>query len=463
MTTKVLNAATTSATAFYTVSTVILDGLLRTRQTQAVSPDVDGGRMLTDTLYDNNGRASMVVGPYRATGEPDTTLFIPAEGEVPNRIETQYDNANRVVAAIQYNLHEELWRTTTSYGGDYTTVIPPDGGTPTTTITDAHGRTIELRQHLTPDASGAFQSTMYEYTRAGQLHKVTDPEGNFWEYGYDLLGRQTTTVDPDKGTSTSEYNAFGDLTGTTDARGVTLGYEYDQLGRKTGMYEGDIATGEKLAEWRYDDLPGVRVARGHATGWSRYVDGHEYRYDVQTMNQLYQVGAAMYTIPAVEGTLAGAYSTGTEYRVDGSVSYISYDAVGGVLGESVLYDYDQRTGLPVRMSDTAGNRYVTGTTYTAFGELQSVRYANTAASFTEQTHYYDSVTRRLEQSTVLAEASGDVLSDNRYHYDDMGNVTSIWEEIATTSSASPMTSFAAWLRRGRRSRVIAMPRLPLRG
>ncbi|HIW61731.1 MAG TPA: hypothetical protein H9881_04690, partial [Candidatus Stackebrandtia excrementipullorum] len=419
VTTRVLNAARN-----YTVSTVILDGLLRARQTQAVSPGDGGGRILVDTLYDDNGREAGNRGPYRATGEPDTGLFVPEAGSVPNHTETVYDRADRVVASIQYDLHEELWRTSTVHGGDYTTVIPPNGGTPTTSVTNALGNLVELRQHLTPDATGAYQSTFYEYTAAGQLENVTDPEGNAWEYVYDLLGRQISTNDPDKGESTTVYNDYGDVVSTTDARGSTLAYEYDQLGRNIGLYEDDL-TGTKLSEWRFDRLLD-RDALGQFAGWSRFVDGNEYRFDIRTYNDLYQPGGVQHVIPESEGALAGTYVSSTGYALDGTLNTFKYADSPAVTGESLSVSFHSETGLPDRLTSAGGTVYVTGTSYTGLGELESVRFQNNY-HYTQQVNFYDDVTRRLVKSTVYNEAVDGLVSDTRYVYDDVGNVVSIGE------------------------------------
>ncbi|MGR6998911.1 hypothetical protein ACU686_13430 [Yinghuangia aomiensis] len=53
-----------------------------------------------------------------------------------NQTVTQYDGAGRATAAISLYLNQEKTRTQTVYGGDRTTIIPPNGGTATTTIVE---------------------------------------------------------------------------------------------------------------------------------------------------------------------------------------------------------------------------------------------------------------------------------------------------------------------------------------
>ena len=99
-------------------------------------------------------------------------------------------------------------------------VTPPAGGNATTTITDARGQTVELRQYRGGTPTGAYDTTAYTYTKAGRLAAVTDPAGNIWRNTYDLRGNETKVEDADKGTSTLTYDAAGQVVTSTDARGT---------------------------------------------------------------------------------------------------------------------------------------------------------------------------------------------------------------------------------------------------
>jgi YD repeat-containing protein len=78
-----------------------------------------------------------------------------------------------------------------------------------------------------------------------------------WSYTFDRQGRQTSSVDPDKGTITTTYKPDGQVDTTTDALGITLTYEYvDNLGRKTALWQGTTTTGTKRASWTYDTVTG---------------------------------------------------------------------------------------------------------------------------------------------------------------------------------------------------------------
>ncbi|WP_164842527.1 hypothetical protein [Actinoplanes solisilvae] len=148
---------------------------------------------------------------------------------------TVFDRAGRATDTIYLsddgvtNIVEK-WRTTTKYEGDRTTVIPPTGGTVSTTLTDTQGRTAELRQYTTAAGeTGAYNSTKYTYNDKSALTKVEDTAGDVWTYKYDLLGRKTGLYD----TSVSDANKRADFTHDT-------------------LYTGSMVRGQLTESTRYD-------------------------------------------------------------------------------------------------------------------------------------------------------------------------------------------------------------------
>jgi len=87
----------------------------------------------------------------------------------------------------------------------------------------------------------------YTYDADGNLTKVSDPANNTVQIAYDVLGRKTSTQDPDLGARSYGYNGFGDLVSQTDTKAQTTTMAYDQLGRMTTKTD---AAG--TAEWVYD-------------------------------------------------------------------------------------------------------------------------------------------------------------------------------------------------------------------
>ena len=64
-----------------------------------------------------------------------------------------------------------------------------------------------------------------------QLTKVTGPTGIATDYTYDLLGRVTAEISPDRGTISYEYDQADNLIKRTEGRGVVTLYTYDTLER----------------------------------------------------------------------------------------------------------------------------------------------------------------------------------------------------------------------------------------
>jgi RHS repeat-associated protein len=444
-------------------SYTLYDGLLRPRQTQDVGPD--GGRLIADTFYDERGLIAKTFATYYTTNAPSRGLYKPADAlSVESQTWHTYDGLGRETQAKQIAGNGDggttLGTTQTIYGGDRTTVIPPEGATATTTLTDVRGQTTELREHHTRSASAVYDRTSYTYSPAGQLTKITDPVGNTWTYAYDLLGRQTKAADPDKGTTTTAYDDRGQVTTTTDANDTVLYHAYDQLGRQTELRENG-ATGTLRAAWTYDTITG---AKGYLASSTRYVNGAEYTSEVTLYDQLYRPQRTAVTIPDTPENkgLAGTYQAGTSYEISGLVSGVSYSAAGSLPGGSYSYTYDDT----LRPTSILGDGFQADASYSLTGKPLQYTYASTAtgAKKSSVTHTYEWGTQRLATSRVDRENVAGVDRLNSYRYDQAGNVLSVsdvsragtdnqcftydylsrlthaWTEADTTCQATPSAS-----------------------
>ncbi|GAA4672387.1 hypothetical protein Prum_075750 [Phytohabitans rumicis] len=393
----------------------LFDGRLRPRQTQKPAPD--GGRIVTDAFYDSRGLKAKTNDVYWNDGTAGTTLATVTDNTVPAQTVYSYDGDERETTEIFRSYGTEKWRTLTTYGGDRVAVTPPSGGTATTTISDAAGKTVELRQHTGGTPSSGYDVTKYTYTRAGEIASVTDAAGNVWKYGYDLRGRKTRDEDPDKGVTSYTYDDADQVLTTTDARSKTLAFTYDDLGRRTGMYEGSTA-GTKLSEWTYDTL-----AKGKLTSSIRYVNGNPYTTAVNNYDPMYRSLGTTVTIPAAEGALAGSYRVNTGYTDTGLPLLTSYPAAGGLAAETLRYSYDVNGRLT---SAQAGlSTMLTGATYTPYGEPAQYTLQAVAGKQLVQTFMYDDATRKLSRAIVDRNVSPTRLADVNYTYDPAGNVTKV--------------------------------------
>ena len=428
VTTKTLTPAGTQQASYQ-----LYDGHFRLRQTQTPADQAHGGRIVTDTAYDTRGQVVKTSAFWNSAAPSGTTLLSFADTAVQNQHRYTYDTLQRQTSDGLYAAAALKWQTTYGYTGDRTWTIPPAGGTPTMTLTDAHGRTTALRQYTagTPPSATTYQSTSYGYDRLGQLTTVTDPDNNQWTNTYDLRGRVTAKTDPDTGGTTYSYDAAGQLITTTDARNISLTYQYDNLGRTTGLFDGVGTTGFQRASWVYDTL-----AKGKLTSSTRNVNATDaYTVAVTGYNDAYQPTGTKVTIPPVTGQPAGTYQVDTSYNVDGSVASMGYPAAGGLSAETVTFGYDT-TGRPLTLTGAAS--YISATTYYAFGPAyqQLLGGGNTRV---RQTAGIDEATGRLTANTTETETSPNTFTqqlNELYTYNDAGNATAIKEVNASGGTVS---------------------------
>nr|WP_281381995.1 RHS repeat-associated core domain-containing protein [Nocardiopsis mwathae] len=395
--------------------------MLRLRQTQ--EPSGVGGRVLTDVFHDSRGLQVKKREPYFSDGDPGESLFVVNnDKEIDRQTETVYDGAGRATDVIHVARGTERWRTSTEHLGDRTKVTVPDGGTGTTTITDARGRTAEVRRHHGTTPEGDYDATAYTYAKSDQIATVTDPGGYTWRYTYDLRGRKVKEDDPDAGTSTFTYDALDREVSGTDARGETVVQAYDALGRVTERRD-DSAEGALRAKWVYDTK-----AKGLLTSSTRYVEGEAYTSEVVRYDKLNRPLWERITVPAREGELAGTYNFSRHFKADGSVGGETLPKVGGLDKEAIAYGYDD-LGRPTEVKGLS--RIVTGVKYSKVGKLTQREFslgAFAGGKKTWVTYDYDLTTDRLSEASVTPQAGSGSLSKQSYDYDDIGNILRISDE-----------------------------------
>jgi RHS repeat-associated protein len=415
----------------YNVGNQLFDALLRPRQSQSAAPG--GGRVITDTFYNSRGQATKVNQDYYNSLAPSTTLFAVADNQVPGQNLAVFDGADRESADIFRILGVEQWRSTTTYGGDRVNVDPPAGDTATTTIEDARGRTVELRQYTGGAPGGTYEATRYGYTPDGKLATVTDAAGNTWRRHYDLRGRLTSIDDPDSGTSTKTYDDLDQVRTVTDARGRTVAYGYDALGRRTESHQ-ESATGPLLTRQVYDT-----VAKGQLTSSTRYVGADAYVSTITGYTDLYQPTGATVTIPAVEGKLAGSYTTSTSYNPDGTAKTVTLPAGGGLAAETLSYGYNE-LGMLTTLGSPLGT-YLNDTIWSKLGAVQQRRYGNTGSRVTADYTYEQGTNRLTRAKTDLELATGATQADVAYSYDPAGNITRIADTPPSSTAPSDTQCF----------------------
>lgn len=457
VTTQVLNNSSQ-----YQTSTVIYDAQLRTRQTQAMTPQ--GGRMLTDTFYDSRGWVRATYNGWwdRAT-TPNTTLVTATDlGEaVPNQTFHTYDGLGRSVVEESAKNGVTVSKTVTVHAGDRSTVVPPDGGVVRTTVVDPLDRTTQLLEYTARPTvqapantftgrfsvtGGTATTSGYGYDGHGNQATMTDDRSNVWTSTYDLLGRVTGKDDPDAGVITGmRYDGNGNLLQSTDARNKTVSYAYDKLNRKTGKYAGTVeaqAPENRLATWVYDNANGVAGVTnpiGRLTTSTAYWGGQPYVSQEKAFNVFGRSTGTTVTIPTeTEGSaLGGSYLFERTYTATtGLLLTEKFPARGTLPAETVLYGYSGVLDLLNTATSLASGAYLAKTTYDAWGRVEQAVFGmspNQGAVTNKYDEHTGWLTEQLVSRTPTAPRDVD---KQEYRYDLVGNLT---QQISTRLAASSPT------------------------
>ncbi len=142
---SVITTNTVNDAGSYIPSKTLYDSLGRPVETQTET--ASGGADVTDTTYNSDNWKLVVSSPYFTSSAPSATLVAAPDDQVPSQTGYFYDGAGRVTRQVSYSLASETRETDTAYGGNYTTVTPPAGGTGQTTYTDGNGQDSYLYQY----------------------------------------------------------------------------------------------------------------------------------------------------------------------------------------------------------------------------------------------------------------------------------------------------------------------------
>jgi RHS repeat-associated protein len=419
---SVVDAYTLNDDGSYRLTETLYDALLRARETQEQT--VDGGRLVTDTYYNTDGWESETTDPYYNSSPVSAKLVQAQAGQVPSATGYTYDGAGRQIAATAYALGTQTWQTTTTYGGNFVTTVPPAGGTATTTVTNALGETTDLIQYHSGqpadylnDTPSQYDDTKYTYYPSGQRATETDPGGNTWSWTYDLLGNQLTASDPDTGTSTFTYDNAGQKITSTDARGDQVTTTYDGDGRVTATYDttstSTLSPSNELSGYDYDTLK-----KGLLTSATSYSGGDTYTSAVLAYNAQGLPEATKVTLAGESTALvpSGGYTTSYGYNLTGTLHDQQDPASGGLPPETITYGYDE-FGDPTTVTGSGGVTwdYVAATGYSELGQPVEYTFGPSTSSVWD-TMTYDPQTQRLTSVQTTDSTSSAVVDNLTYSY-----------------------------------------------
>ena len=325
--------------------------------------------------------------------------------------------ANGAVVAYSYDLLRRL------IGKSY-----PDG-TGETYSYDAAGRLLST--------TGKDMGYRYGYDNAGRLSSVADSRGYLLSYDYDILGNRTgmtlqpgtpdqrrisygydranrtTRITSGAGTFTYGYDNLGRRSSSSYPHGVTATFQYDNLNRLTSLTHRAGESVITFANYSGFDKVGNRMGKNSPAGAERYHYDEIYRLKQATAPDRTE----NFSYDAVGNRFAGPGFKDTKYL---------YDAANRVLvGRIFGHDYDNAGNQVTRTTPTAPDK---GWTLFWNYENHLIRMEKVKGS-TERstiTFQYDPQGRRIEKQVTILNNGQTRTTRWRYIYDNDNIVLEIY-------------------------------------
>jgi RHS repeat-associated protein len=450
-----------------------LDGFGRPIESHTVAPDGSGKRLVTQTAYDELGRAFRVSEPYwddavaqAASGVKSGVWDTGAvSARIPRFSETVFDASGRVestsLVVAAGGVQSVKLLTSIAYALDAVTTTQETTGASTVVETDVLGRTVKQTQCAPTGCAGAPDIvTQYQYqvTAAGSIVTVIDDAQRPTVFESDLGGRRTKLTDPNSGVSTYAYNASGQVSQIQSATG-TVSLTYDHLGRMTERESvgPDGTTVSSSAQWEYVDTgeTGAPADLGllRSESATTVIPGFTEAFTVKKVfdyNALHQVESTTVQLPESDflGDLSNVdYVTEVEYDATGAAYESVHDAVGGLPEQTMTTGLDllgrSRT---LTVADTADTRtLVKAVTFDALGRLNSRTYGNDVV----RGYTWDPLWGSLKTASASFEDAGTVtIQADAYSRDSAGRVTAVRDAVAGVSQCYTYDGFnrleSAW-------------------
>lgn len=389
------------------------------RRTSETVTDSSSLSRTTTYTYNAQGLVETVDGP-RTDASDLATYAYDAQGNL-----TQITNAlGHVTLITAHDPHGNPLRivdpngveTLLAYDARQRLILRTTGGLATVLAYDAAGQLTKITQ---PD--GSFLE--YDYDAAHRLTDIRDQEGNHIQYTLDLAGNRTAEAVHDPAGSlrrsqTRVYDTLSRLKEIRGAQGQVQHYEYDDNGNPIQT----TVDGSRVTQQGYDALDRLITVIDAAQGQTRYeynaLDHLTSVTDPQGLVTTYTVNAfgdVTELQSPDSGTTSSTYdSTGnlaTRTDAKGQTTTYSYDALNRLTqaahpgGSTVTYTYDQGTygkGRLTGISDSSGS---TSWAYNAQGRITSK--TQIAGSQTLTTAYgYDAAGRLISQTLPSGKVVG---------------------------------------------------------
>ena len=230
----------------------------------------------------------------------------------------------------------------------------------------------------------------YEYDANGKISKLTNQEGNSWDFKRNDQGQLTEYKDPLGNTYKYTYDADNNLVQTENPDGKQVSFEYDANQNLKAITYPDFST----KSFTYDannQLTGTTNQLGNITNFSYGVNGF-----ISTI------------------TLPNSGEMKYEYTALGQVS-----SVEDPLGHKTTYTYDNEGKLA---SKTDASANITLYAYNGYGDLAEITDANGGKTL------YEYNTDGLRTKVAYADSS-----TIEYTYDVLGRLTETKDKLGRVS------------------------------
>jgi YD repeat-containing protein len=331
--------------------------------------------------------------------------------------------------------------TITNAAGHVTQITAYNAFAQPLTIIDPNGLTTTLaydpRQRLTSRAVGT-ETTSYNYDNAGQLTKVTLPDGSYLSYTYDAAHRLTDISDNLGNRISYTLDATGNRTqervfDPASQLAQTRSRVYDNLNR---LFQ-ELGAQNQTTEYTYDDQGNVTSVKDPLN--------HDTTNQYDALNRLKQVtdpnlSVTQYAYNGLDALtqVTDPRSLVTGYTVDGlgnltqqvspdtGTTTNTYDAAGNVLtqtdakGQITSYAYDALNRVTlITFHDGAKQSYAYDQGTNGIGRLSSITETDPANQVTSVIAYaYDQHGRVTSETRTV----GGVQYVVGYHYDSSGRL-----------------------------------------
>ena len=340
-------------------STILYDGLGRTRETRTNAPE---GTIYSKQEYDALGRVKRVYNPHRSIDD-----------ETYGYADTTYDALSRVVRVDTFTGSGASTGAVLSGFSGNATIVTDQSGKTRRSVTDGLGRLIRADE---PDSNGNLgavtapvQPTSYTYDVLDDLVKVTQG-GQTRYFMYDSANRLIRARNPEQVTNSAlaltdpltgnnqwsmkyVYDENSNLQTRTDSRGasgIVTTYGYDLLNRVLSTTYTNDPQNTPAVTYTYD-AAGTLYSRGRLTSVNNSVSASDY-LEFDALGRIKQNRQTT----VVNGS-PQSYTMSYGYNLAGEMTTETYPGADGTgHGRVVLTEYDS-AGRFAGIKNQAGGYY----------------------------------------------------------------------------------------------------------